>query len=86
MKRSVILTGAELRHDFFRTALAASPHLHVLNSYCENRENDLQHQVEADPPSNSLRLQHLEKRAESEQFYFRSLVNSQKGMSKERHD
>ena len=38
MKRIVILTGSELRHTFFRTALGNEAGIEVLRTYCEGLE------------------------------------------------
>ena len=75
MKRIVILTGSELRHEFFRKRLAASPRINVLRSYCETRENDLRSQVEASREDQHFRLRHLNARTESEMLYFQEPVN-----------
>jgi len=72
----VILTGSELRHEFFRKTLAASPRINILNSYCETHENNLRSQVESSQENHHLRLRHLNARAESETLYFQESVNS----------
>lgn len=72
----MILTGSELRHEFFRKTLAASPRIHVLSSYCETQESDLRSQVEASREDQHFRLMHLNARAESEILYFQESVNT----------
>ena len=74
MKRIVILTGAELRHEFFRKTLASWPGIHVLSSYCENQENDLRSQVVASREDRRLRVKHLNTRANSERLTFAETI------------
>jgi phosphoribosylglycinamide formyltransferase 1 len=64
----VILTGAELRHDFVRKILALTPGVHVQRSYCE--DVNLGAFVREQPGGNSGRLAHLEMRERSEHDFF----------------
>ncbi len=73
-KRIIILTGSEMRHDFFRKFMALQPRLTVLRSYCEGREKSLEALVEADERSGSLRKRHLAARACSERDFFNVFV------------
>ena len=41
MRRIVILTGSELRHEFLRMYLALSENIEVIYSYCEGQEKSL---------------------------------------------
>lgn len=69
--RIVVLTGSELRHQAFRTALALSPDIAVVRSYCEGLENTVVDQVaKADPGQTRLARMHLEARARSESDFF----------------
>ena len=67
VKRVVILTGSELRHDFFRKYIALSEEIEVISSYCEGLETSLRTVVEKDGDSEDLRLNHLAAREQSEQ-------------------
>jgi len=64
----VILTGAELRHDFVRTLLALTPNVHVKRTYCEDMR--LEPIVEMQGGRNSKRLRHLMMRKQSERDFF----------------
>ena len=64
----VILTGAELRHDYVRKLLALTPGVHVQRSYCEDM--NLESFVREQPGSKCERLAHLAMRAQSEQDCF----------------
>jgi phosphoribosylglycinamide formyltransferase 1 len=45
-RKIVLLTGSELRHAFFRKAMALMPGIEVLRSYCEGTEKSLRTLVE----------------------------------------
>ena len=57
-KKIIILTGSELRHDFFRKYLASSDEIEVLASYCEGAEKSLASLTKGEP-DNELRMAHL---------------------------
>ena len=70
-KRVVILTGSELRHRFVRKALALSPGVQVLRSYCEGLENSLVDLVARKAPEEAAgQSDHLAARARSEEDFF----------------
>lgn len=66
----VILTGNELRHQYFRQRIAQSKNIKVLCSYCESDERNLYSIVRKESIVNSLRLQHLEQRQKYEEEFF----------------
>lgn len=70
MKRIIILTGSELRHDFFRKFIGLSEGIEVIKSYCEGLEKSLRVTTEQDDSNNIYRLQHLSAREASEQEFF----------------
>jgi len=70
MKRIVILTGSERRHEFFRRYVALSDEIEVIQSYCEGQEKSLRTLVERDEIADDLRLQHLAAREQAEQDFF----------------
>ena len=74
MKRIVILTGSELRHEYFRKTLAASPGILVVRSYCEDQQNDLRSQVSLSGGSQRLRMQHLADRETAEREAFQTAI------------
>lgn len=75
-KRIVILTGAELRHDFFRRFLALQPGINVLRSYCEGTEKSLRNLVRRQQGAKSWRERHLQARDCAEQDFFRLFIET----------
>jgi folate-dependent phosphoribosylglycinamide formyltransferase PurN len=68
----VVLTGAELRHQFMRMALAAAEGVDVVRSYCESVEGTaLDRAYEA---GSQVQIDHLERRARVEEDFFGSFV------------
>lgn len=70
MKRIVILTGSELRHEFFRKYIALAKDIEVINSYCEGQEKSLRTITEKDRITDDVRLKHLSAREQSEKDFF----------------
>lgn len=68
-KRIVILTGADVRHTFFRKYLANYPGITVLRSYLENSE-DLPESVADNSEEADLAARHLAARKQSEHDFF----------------
>ncbi|WP_108814267.1 formyltransferase family protein [Loktanella sp. Alg231-35] len=68
--RVVILTGSELRHQYFRHILALDPRLDVVASYCEGNEKSLTRRVADDPDATDLMRAHTQARAQSEHDFF----------------
>jgi phosphoribosylglycinamide formyltransferase 1 len=75
VKKVIILTGAELRHQFFRQFLASSNDIEVIHSYCESNEKNLNTFVEKVSADNDMRKQHLTARKQSEEDFFRLFVD-----------
>lgn len=73
MKRIVILTGNELRHQFFRKKIALTEGIEVVQSFCEAAQQLI---AEAITEENMLRHQHLQARAQSEKDFFELFVNT----------
>ncbi|MGK4569286.1 formyltransferase family protein [Flavobacterium sp. 3HN19-14] len=69
MKKIIILTSNELRHDFFRKFIAAEPGIMVLKSYCEVPKASIQQEIGNTEESN-LRQQHLALREQTEIDFF----------------
>ncbi len=70
MKRIVILTGSELRHEFLRKYVARSEDIEVINSYCEGCEKSLRTVTEKKATADDVRLKHLSAREQSEKDFF----------------
>lgn len=74
-RKIIVLTGAELRHTFFRKWVALSPAISVLKTYCEGVEKSIGAIVAAQP-ENELRTRHLRAREQSEEDFFRLFVDT----------
>jgi hypothetical protein len=72
-KKIIILTGSELRHDFFRKYLALSDEIEVLASFCEGTEKSLA-SLTTKEQDNELRMAHLRLREQSEKDFFAAFV------------
>jgi methionyl-tRNA formyltransferase len=72
--RIVILTSSELRHDFFRKALALAPRIEVLRSYREGLEKALRTTIDPVRPGAVFQTRHLALREASEQDFFGPFV------------
>ena len=82
-KRLTILTGSELRHKFFRNYLAISDQFEIVQSYCEGQEKSLRTIVERKRShNNDVRINHLSARDQSEEDFFRLLLDTNLDRSK----
>lgn len=85
MKRIIILTGSELRHEFFRKYVALSEDIEVINSYCEGQEKSLRSFTEQDEETNDIRLKHLSARERTEMDFFELFTETSADYSKPIH-
>jgi phosphoribosylglycinamide formyltransferase 1 len=69
-KRIVLLTGSELRHEFFRKLMAAADDIEVLTTFCESRKGNIAEVVAKTEHPNDLRSQHLAARKQTEIDFF----------------
>lgn len=67
---AVLLTGTEIRHEFFRKYVASSDGVKVLSSYCESQKGDLTEVVSKDNNPKELRSAHLSAREATEKDFF----------------
>lgn len=74
IKKVVILTGNETRHEFFRKYVASKKGISVLASYCEGIEASLTHRV-VELSETDVQKRHVENRTQSEADFF-ELFNS----------
>lgn len=65
----VILTGAELRHTYFRKHLALRENIRVLGSFCEGTEHSLRNRIWG-KESTDLERYHVKAREQSEISFF----------------
>tara|TARA_B100000003_G_C10917522_1_gene365924 strand:+ start:442 stop:1245 length:804 start_codon:yes stop_codon:yes gene_type:complete len=66
----IILTGTEKRHVFFRKSIANDNRIEVLNSFCENNNNNLINRVIKNKKSSFYEIQHVKARYQSEIDFF----------------
>ncbi|AQW57906.1 formyltransferase family protein [Vibrio owensii] len=72
MKNVVVLTGNQLRHQYFRIKLAQMPNINILSTICEDN-NVLQNKVTL--TGSDIEQAHLKFREQSEKDFFEDLVN-----------
>ncbi|TFV97237.1 hypothetical protein E4S40_00850 [Algoriphagus kandeliae] len=83
MPKIIILTGAELRHQFFRTYLGLNPEIKVIRTYCESpiqKEKLLSGGI-----SNDQRFHHLTARNQSEEDFFGLFLEKSMDFSNPHH-
>lgn len=73
MKRILILTGNELRHQFFRKKIALTEGIEVVQSFCETAQPLIPEEITEE---NILRHQHLQARLQSEKDFFELFVHT----------
>lgn len=69
-KKIIIITGGELRHDYFRIKLSNIPGIETLRTYSEQTLGRLFEVVRKQTEQNELQLEHLHLRDEVEQKFF----------------
>lgn len=72
----IILTGSEIRHEYFRKKIACDRRIEVLTSFCEGSEKSLENQVRENSESSTLELQHVEARLQAEKDFFGEFLAS----------
>lgn len=80
----VILTGDEMRHQYFRTNVALADGITVLATYCEGVENSLASQVSSNPDASELERLHVAARTQSETDFFAQSLSSMEDNSNPR--
>ena len=74
----IILTGSEIRHEYFRRKIAADSRIEVIKSYCEGKEKSLENRTRNNNESSNLQFQHVQARTNSERDFFSDyLINSE---------
>jgi len=72
MTRITLLTGSELRHEFFRKFIASRPHQSTVLTVCEGQEGNQRAVTEARASGiTAIERAHLDSRAASEEDFFR---------------
>ena len=70
-KKLVLLTGGELRHEFFRKFISNQKSIEVLSSYCEDKKEALLKIINKKKSLNDLRLKHISARESTEIDFFK---------------
>ena len=73
MKSVVVITGDELRHKYFRIALANDDRFKVVSTYCEGVELSLEARTNKNPNSSLLEKLHVSARKQSEDDFFEAI-------------
>ena len=61
----IIITGNELRHQYFRLFLSNQSNINVIASYCEGTEQSLESRIKRNLKSTQLEFQHVDSRNKS---------------------
>lgn len=72
----VILTGDEIRHQYFRLKVSNDRRIQVLASYCEGVEKSLANRINSNIDSTLMEKLHVTARTQSEQDFFGDSINS----------
>ena len=64
--KTILLTGSELRHEFFRKYIAIQKGIQVQLTTCESVKGNLSETLDLDSNSNDLRKLHLSSRNQYE--------------------
>lgn len=77
----IILTGSEMRHEYFRKKIASDNRIEVLASFCEGTEKSLENRMRQNQQISKLELQHVQARAQAEKDFFSYYLTSVKDES-----
>ena len=75
-KKIILMTGSELRHEFFRKFISIQKNIKVLSSYCESSRGDLSEVIQRQSKTNELRKNHLYEREFYEKDFFKVFCDS----------
>jgi folate-dependent phosphoribosylglycinamide formyltransferase PurN len=74
--RVILLTGDELRHQYFRKVIGNNQTIDVIASYCEGTEKSLENRIYSDNSSTIILKRHVDARTRSEYDFFNCAVQS----------
>jgi phosphoribosylglycinamide formyltransferase-1 len=74
MKRVILITGSELRHQFLRIFLSHAAEFELIKTYAESQDNNIIAQVDSQD-DNTLRKTHLSLRRQTEKDFFELYCN-----------
>lgn len=75
-KKIVILTGNEIRHNYFRLSLSSDKRFKVLKTFCEGEEKSLEKNVLGNKSASKIEKFHVAARTQSEKDFFLSSILS----------
>ena len=81
MKKIIILTGNEFRHQFFRIKVAADKNITVIASFCEGTEKSLHNRIYGNPDSSEIEKKHVDDRSKTEKLFFKDIIDSENDLS-----
>ena len=76
LKKIIVLTGSEIRHEFFRKSIAADSRIDVITTYCEGDEKSLQNRTEQNENSSELERLHVLARTQAEKDFFLPVIEN----------
>jgi phosphoribosylglycinamide formyltransferase-1 len=80
MKRVILITGSELRHEFLRIFLSHAAGFELIKTYAESPDKNIVAQV-ASQDDNTLRKTHLSLRTQTEKDFFELYCSQTKDLS-----
>ena len=81
MKKVILITGSELRHDYFRKCIAISKKIKVISSFCESQEGSIIEIKNKPGKKYNLRRKHLTERVKVEKRFFEEFCDNTKDFS-----
>lgn len=81
MKKVILITGSEIRHNYFRKYIAASKQIRVISSFCESKKGSIIEIKDKTGIKYNLRRKHLNKRIKVEEKFFEEFCSNTKDFS-----
>lgn len=70
-KKIILITGSELRHEFFRKFISMHKNISTLSTFCESTKGNLSEFIDSEIKTNDLRKLHLSTREFYERDFFK---------------
>ena len=84
-KKIIILTGGEIRHQYFKIKLSSDVRFKTIRTYCEGEEKSLEQRIFSNKKSSELEKFHVQSRAQSELDFFLEYILQAKDSSKSKN-
>ncbi len=84
-KKIIILTGSEIRHQYFKIKLSSDVRFKTIRTYCEGEEKSLEQRIFSNKKSSELEKFHVQSRAQSELDFFLEYILQAKDSSKSKN-